>query len=271
MSMLSEPLVIREERNSIELRQKDGKKLFGVLHRPLVDKPAPALLICSGFAGTKCGKYRILVRLAQALAEAGIAVLRFDYRGAGDSEGDFEHVTLSTHIEDTVFMLRHLSADPLLDRSRIGILGRSMGGAVAVSAAAQVGWIKSMALWAPVFNGAPWREWMLRANPNPSGTLGIQWGKENFLEIPNREFIRELFTMNLLPDLTHLQQVPLLHIQGKQDALVTLQHAEEYRKARENAIQTVFIELSRSDHDFSDSEERSLLLAETLEWFKNTL
>lgn len=73
-----------------------GERLWGILARPpsgMVPKPV-AVLIAVGGPQYRVGSHRQFVQLARALARHGYAVLRFDYRGMGDSEGDlrdFEH------------------------------------------------------------------------------------------------------------------------------------------------------------------------------------
>src|SRR5262245_27192560 len=87
-----------------------GTKLFRVVHRP-ADRgaaPFPAVLVCGGFGGTKSGRFSNFVRVAQALAEAGFVVLRFDYRGHGDSEGSFSEVTIDGEVEDALSCIEWL-------------------------------------------------------------------------------------------------------------------------------------------------------------------
>lgn len=65
----------------------DGKALYGVLHLP--DAPAEvAVLIVVGGPQYRIGSHRQFILLARYLAERGIPVMRFDYRGMGDSEGE---------------------------------------------------------------------------------------------------------------------------------------------------------------------------------------
>ncbi|MBW7837285.1 MAG: hydrolase 1, exosortase A system-associated [Sphingomonadales bacterium] len=72
----------------------EGKALLGLAHRP--EKPAAyGLLIMVGGPQYRVGAHRQYVHLARRAADAGIAAMRFDYRGVGDSEGDypgFEHI-----------------------------------------------------------------------------------------------------------------------------------------------------------------------------------
>lgn len=65
----------------------EGLRLHGILHRPQRASPRAVLLIVGG-PQYRVGSHRQFVLLARALAARGSAVLRFDYRGMGDSEGD---------------------------------------------------------------------------------------------------------------------------------------------------------------------------------------
>lgn len=73
--------------------------LIGVLHLPA--RPLPrGLLIVTGGPQYRIGSHRQFVLLARRLSDAGIPVLRFDYRGMGDSEGearDFEQIEADLH------------------------------------------------------------------------------------------------------------------------------------------------------------------------------
>ncbi len=72
----------------------DGEALLGVLHTPAVEA-ATGVLIVVGGPQYRVGSHRQFVLLARHLADAGVPVLRFDYRGMGDSSGeprDFEQI-----------------------------------------------------------------------------------------------------------------------------------------------------------------------------------
>lgn len=75
--------------------QCGGRRLLGVLHEP--GQPARrGLVIVVGGPQTRVGSHRQFLLLARWLAARGVPVLRFDYRGMGDSEGEllgFEHVS----------------------------------------------------------------------------------------------------------------------------------------------------------------------------------
>ena len=107
-----------------------GQQIFGILHLPQgadegVKTRYPVALLCHGFGGNKSGRFRLFVRLATRLAEAGIATLRFDFRGAGDSEGDFADTTISGLCDDAKCALKWLQAHPQIDSQRMSIIGSS--------------------------------------------------------------------------------------------------------------------------------------------------
>lgn len=257
----------RVERRIPVAIENDGETIFGVLHLPEGKGLKPAVLLNHGFAGNKIGPKRIYVEQAEALSRAGIASLRIDFRGCGDSEGTFSDVTISRLVSDAVASLRFLAAHQEIDASRIGILGASLGGAVALLAANRFVQLKSMALWAPVAGGRLWqKEW----KKFPKEVLDNQMKKQK--KPTNRQFIRQFLMLSARRALKKLNHIPLLHVHGEQDDVVLPSHQEVYRKARVKAVLSEFVRLPHSDHSFSNDEaERLELLARTTEWFQQTL
>lgn len=261
-----------EEREVVVLENK-GQRIFGILHMPMNPKgPVPAVLICHGLAGHKTGKYRLYVTLAQMLTRNGIAALRVDFRGSGDSEGEFEDMTVQSTVSDALLSLEWLEKQPRIDPNRLGVYGRSFGGSVAVMAASRFAKCKSIALWAPVFNAKPWQKlWQaLHAGQLDEKT------RVNAMTIngqmPSLNFYKEFFEMDLEKDLQSLRKVPILHIHGEKDELILIEHADEYVKHREKAdAKTKFIRLPQSDHDFSLAEDQKEALIITTRWFMDTL
>jgi dipeptidyl aminopeptidase/acylaminoacyl peptidase len=111
----------------------DGLTLSGVLHIP--DDLAPgerraAFMVLHGFGSNKSSGNS--VGPAKMLCDWGYAVLRFDMRGCGESEGKFGHILCLDQVEDTKNALTFLQSRPEIDPDRIGALGSSFGAAVAV-------------------------------------------------------------------------------------------------------------------------------------------
>lgn len=116
----------------------DGQKLAARLDAP--DGPPVAYAL---FAHCfTCGKDVFAAsRIAQALTEHGIAVLRFDFTGLGASEGDFANTNFSSNVQDLVaaadFMRAQLQAPALL-------IGHSLGGAAVLAAAGAMAEVKAV-------------------------------------------------------------------------------------------------------------------------------
>lgn len=111
----------------------DGDRLSARLSTP----PDGQVQACALFAHCfTCSKDLEPVRhLTRALTQAGIAVLRFDFTGLGESEGDFADTTFSSNIEDL------LAAAAYMERELEGpsiMVGHSLGGAAVLAAAVEI-------------------------------------------------------------------------------------------------------------------------------------
>lgn len=96
--------------------------------------PFPAVVMNHGHGGGRQegGGFE---RLAKALADAGIVTIRMDFPGTGDSKEPFTEGTLSNMISDSNASLAYLLANFPADPERLGILGYSMGGRIALTIA----------------------------------------------------------------------------------------------------------------------------------------
>lgn len=260
-----------EERESVVLENK-GQKIFGIFHRPIKKNHYPTVLMCHGLAGHKTGRYRLYVHLAERLSKLGIASLRIDFRGSGDSEGNFSDATIGSEVSDAMLALDYLRHRPDVDPSRIGIFGRSVGGTVALITAQKSRPIKSLAIWSPLYDGKQWESlWNYLHSPEIDEETRFENMKVNG-QVPGDPFFHELFSMRMENHLKDLVDIPMLHIHGEKDNIVTITHADNYLQARQGVKGTnKFIRYPESDHDFSHTKEQLMALEETSEWFLKTL
>lgn len=125
--------------------------IFGWYHPPAAGT-GRAVVICAPLGYEQVCSYRALRHMAEHLAASGVAVLRFDYAGTGDSAGDDEDSgRVSVWVDSigtAVEQLRRMSG-----ASRIGLVGLRLGATLAVTAAATLPGIDELVLWSPFPTG----------------------------------------------------------------------------------------------------------------------
>ncbi|MCB0587801.1 MAG: alpha/beta fold hydrolase, partial [Phaeodactylibacter sp.] len=124
----------------IRFRNANGEELAARLELPASQRPYAFALFAHCFT---CNKNLAAVRnISRALNLRGIAVLRFDFTGLGESEGDFGNTNFSSNVEDLVqaarYLEEHHQAPELL-------VGHSLGGAAAICAAHELPFVKAVA------------------------------------------------------------------------------------------------------------------------------
>lgn len=128
-------------------------RLFGVLHRPSSpNRQGVGVLFIPPFAEEKKGAHRLLVDLARTLCRQGLPVLRFDFRGTGDSEGTFSDFTLAGALADARLAMAFLREQASVER--IGLVGVRLGGTLAAHLAQEAQTCSAwLALWEPIVSG----------------------------------------------------------------------------------------------------------------------
>ena len=124
--------------------QSNGLWLAGTVTMPAGrEGPIPAVLLVSGSGpidrdgNHKRLKLDIQRQLAVALADEGVASLRYDKRGVGASEGAFLEAGLYDNVDDAAAAFEALRAQPGVDASRVFIVGHSEGAIIAAALAAK--------------------------------------------------------------------------------------------------------------------------------------
>lgn len=113
----------------------EGATVRGILHRPGAVGPSPCVVMANGFSGTMDW---ILPRFAERFADAGLAVLRFDYRSFGESDGQpRQWVNVKRQRDELRAAIRFARSQPGLDADRIVLWGTSLGGGHVIAVAAE--------------------------------------------------------------------------------------------------------------------------------------
>lgn len=246
----------------------EGMQIMGVLHRPESVPNPPAVVFYHGCTGSKTEAHWLFVKLARHLVQCGVMVLRFDFRFSGESEGSFEDMTLSGEISDGIRAIEFLTGDCGADPRRIGILGLSMGGAVAAVVAGRLKErVRSCVLLNPVAH--PFEDLCFLAQARNLDTSRFPI-----------EFISFLFGKNFFDDLgevhplMEVQQAacPVLVVNGDADKTISPSRSREYIAAlNSNGKPAELFIIEGADHSFSSASWERAVIEKAGEWFGRTL
>ena len=124
-----------------------GSNICGIVSNSNGDVTKPIVILVHGFASYKNTNSIMLIK---TLLEAkGLATFRIDTYGCGDSEGNFEDITLTEGIDEVLQAINFIQQKGY---TKIGLFGTSFGGSLAMMAAAESDVIKVLALKSPVTN-----------------------------------------------------------------------------------------------------------------------
>ena len=250
--------------------ENEGQKLVGILHQPEdeISKPRPAVILCHGFTGQKSEPHRIFVKMARKLADNGVFALRFDFRGSGDSEGDFKDVTLETEISDLFKAIEILKSRSEIDNEQLSLLGLSFGGAVASCVAGRSSEIKNLMLWSAV---GKLEDVFLDSRDNKDQQL-VSLQQQGFIDYKGnkigRSFVRQLSEVDPLEEIKEYQG-DLLVIHGGEDEAVPIENAYNYyEETNIDEIRKKLIIIKGADHTYNQVRWEQKVLDSTLKWIK---
>jgi len=227
--------------------EREGQKISGILHLP--EKKSPPCVIAShGLLSSKeSEKY---VALGDRLSQKEIAMLRFDFRGIGESEGRMEEDTVSRRIMDLGSAIEFIRSRRDL-KGRIGLLGSSLGGYVSLIRASMEEKIRAVVIWATPFHLDD-----LKSN---KGTEGHP--------LPEEAFFEDLPKHRLLPLLPRVSNCMVIH--GEKDELVPVDQAWEIFHSLGSPKEIRILE--GADHRLTDPAHRSHAMELSTVWFKRYL
>jgi len=124
----------------LKFQNPSQEKLAAYLDMPEKGEPKAFALFAHCFT---CGKnLKSMVNINKALTEHGIAVMRFDFTGIGESQGDFSETNFTSNIEDLISAAEYLEDE--YEAPKL-LIGHSMGGAAVIQAAHDIHSIKAVA------------------------------------------------------------------------------------------------------------------------------
>ncbi len=232
--------------------------LRGMFHRPDGDGPAPAVMLLHGFTGEHIEQDRLFVQAGRHLAAAGFAVLRVDFYGSGDSDGDFDAWTVHTEVADAVAMLDWLGGQSSVVADRIGVVGISFGGCVTALLAGQDPRVRAIVLWNAF--GLPDRhtfDEIMRSGSETGVVGGLRVG---------RDFFKALAGLDITGTLRQYGG-PGLVIQATKDEAILQEEADAFAEALGTRGELVHIE--GADHTFRHPAWRREVFDLTTRWLSD--
>lgn len=227
------------KREKLSFNNQNNEQIAALLERSAAEPKAYALFAhcftCSKNIGAA-------TRISHALAEKGFAVLRFDFTGLGNSEGDFANTNFSSNVADLIsaanFLAEHHQAPKML-------IGHSLGGAAVLAAAPHLADVKAV-----VTIGAP------------SDTAHIshlfaadktQIEEQGFAEVNlagrkftiKKQFLDDIQNQSLEASISQMCKA-LLILHSPVDEIVDISHAGEIYTAAKHPKS--FVSLDTADH-----------------------
>ena len=210
----------------------------------LFDKPSGPILATAIFAHCfTCSKDILAAkRIAQRLASAGIAVLRFDFTGLGHSEGEFANTDFTSNVGDLLRAAAHMES---IGHPVSLLVGHSLGGAAVLKAAGEIASVKAV-----VTIGAPADPAHVAANfgchideIRQNGAAEVSLAGRGFTI--TKAFLDDIESTALLPAIAHMKKA-LLVLHSPVDMTVSIDNAAEIFVAAKHPKS--FITLDNADH-----------------------
>lgn len=213
----------------------------------------PLLVMFHGFTGDCTENYFMFSRLASQLKNKGIATLRLSFPGSGESDGDFSYVSCKTWGETAKKIFDFAKTIENIDKSRMGILGLSMGGAAATVASKELnGEFKLLILIAPAFRYAvKYADQFKDPKTEVSfkGNLPIK-----------RHFIEDEKTADY-SSILRQTECPVRFIHGTGDTSVSFEVSKEHSGYPKDSS---LVPIQNATHAFDDPDSFNTLLGEVL-------
>lgn len=188
-------------------------------------------------------------RIASALAERGMAVLRFDFTGLGASEGEFANTHFSSNVGDLLAAVEYLRGRGMAPDV---LIGHSLGGAAVLAAAKDVAEAKAVVTIGAPSGPSHLKELFRDSIPEirEKGEAEVQIGGRPFTI--SKSFLDDIEEVSLLDQVGHLHKALLL-FHAPRDMVVDVDNARRIYQAAKHPKS--FVSLDDADHLLSRRED----------------
>ena len=252
---------------SVSIRTLDGLRMAATLITP-DRQPERALVLVHG-GGVTREEGGFFTRLADGLGEAGVASLRFDLRGHGESEGRQEELTLAAILNDIRVALEYIRE--ATGARRLSLLGASFaGGVCAYYAARRPGELDRLLLLNPQLN---YKQRTIDSRPywtddRLDEEMARQLERDGFIQFTptlrhGRPILNEVFWFDVLAVLPEITALTLV-VHGTKDTFVPV---EASRAAMDRfRVEHKLVEIEGAQHGFAVHDDPQYLNPQSQEW-----
>ncbi|TVS08158.1 MAG: alpha/beta fold hydrolase [Phycisphaerales bacterium] len=243
--------------NRYEFKSAEGQTLAGRLELP--DGESAAFVVFA-HCFTCTSKVKAATAVSRALCDRGFAVLRFDFTGLGDSEGDFANTNFSSNVDDLVAAAESLAQT---HKSPGLLVGHSLGGAAALIAAKRLPDVKAVATIGAPADPAHLTH-LLSENIDEieeHGVAEVRIGGRPFTI--KRDFIEDLKRQTLQQRVGGLNR-PLLIFHAPTDRVVGIENARQLFEAAKHPKS--FVSLDGADHLVTDVKDARFIAEVLTAW-----
>lgn len=248
------------------IKWKDEKIVLSIDYPKEVYNEYKTVIICHGLIGSRVGVDRLFVKTSDLLTEKGYIVIRFDYKGCGESTGEYGSNRLSDLIEQTEAIIQFAYEE--ISIKELILLGHSLGGAVALLTAINDSRVSRLIQWAAV--------------GNPALDIKRIFGADRLSELAEREvvdFNGYSFYQTYFESLAEFYPLESCHTftgdvllaHGSADQDIPYHYMNDYKRKylqrEKGTVESLLIENGK--HTFSSASQFNKLINGTIKWLEN--
>ncbi|WP_318462528.1 alpha/beta hydrolase family protein [Photobacterium leiognathi] len=241
-----------------------------------IDKQIPAVIMLHGTGTQKDEVGNLYKSLSEKLEALGIASIRLDFAGSGDSKASDLEYSLSSAVLDGKTAFNYLQANSQIDKSRIGVVGFSQGALISQLLVIEEPNIKSLAVWSPaVGNGITpmktfFEQYYDEAKQNGYALIKYDWRSPFKVNLTWFEQLKAQQSLTLMKQFTG----SLLAISGTNDTVLPWENANTLITASGSKDATA-VTMKDGDHIFNvfdpKAHQSKELLEITAKWLNSRL
>ncbi|MDR8389718.1 lysophospholipase [Aliifodinibius sp. S!AR15-10] len=246
------------ESKKISFKGSQGEQLAARIDKPGKGLEKGAALFAHCFTCSK--NLRAVGHISQSLTEHGVGIMRFDFTGLGESEGDFADTNFSSNVDDLVAAAGYMKSEGMAPRM---LIGHSLGGAAVLQAAARIASIEAVVTIGAPCNPKHVQHLLLdkKEDIEKNGEANVQLAGRQFTI--KKQFLDDLAAQKMDEVIQNLGKA-LLIFHSPVDNTVGIDNAAHIYKLAKHPKS--FISLDDSDHLLSNEQDAKYVGSVTAVW-----